>query len=115
MLKIGHRDISKYVINYSVNISDLDSDSSVRNAKGELMRDRISVKRKIDVSFQPLKTQEISFILNLVRDIFFDVSFIDPQVGRTVTCKMYVGDRTSALIDSRKELWTGLKFNLIER
>lgn len=107
-------DITKHVKNCTISLQDLDSESSVRNVRGQMMRDRIDVKRKINLEFAPLRSTEIKAILTAVSGVFFDVIFQDPLDGRIVK-SMYVGDRSAALYDSNKGLWLGLKFNLIER
>lgn len=107
-------DVSGYTKNCNISLQDLDSESSVRNIKGQMMRDRIAVKRKIELEFGPLKNDEIKKILGAVSGIFFNVSFLDPLSGST-TKEMYVGDRSAALYNNKTGLWIGLKFNLIER
>lgn len=114
MININGIDITKYIKPYKVSLQDLDSDSSVRNVKGEMMRDRIAVKRKIELEFGPLQSNDIKAILGAIAGVFFSVTFIDPLEGQ-ITKQMYCGDRTAALYSSNTELWTGLKFNLIER
>ncbi len=114
MILVNSVDITSYAKSCKVSLQDLDSDSSVRNVKGEMMRDRVAVKRKIELEFGPLQNSEIKKILRAVSGIFFSVTFIDPLEGHS-TRQMYCGDRSAALYDSKKELWIGLKFNLIER
>lgn len=114
MININGIDITKYIKPYKVSLQDLDSDSSVRNVKGEMMRDRIAVKRKIELEFGPLQNNDIKAILGAIAGVFFSVTFIDPLEGH-MTRQMYCGDRSAALYNSNAELWTGLKFNLIER
>ncbi|MGG7215285.1 DUF6711 family protein, partial [Clostridium nigeriense] len=43
---------------YEATVSDLDGESN-RNANGELVRDRIAVKRKLNLEWGPLKQSEI--------------------------------------------------------
>ncbi len=78
---------------YEVTVSDLDGESN-RNAKGELIRDRIAVKRKLNLEWRPLTQTEIQTLLNSVSDVFFTVTFPDPELGM-ITKTMYVGDRTA--------------------
>ena len=100
-----------------VTISDLDGESN-RNANGELIRDRIGVKRKIALEWPPLTQSEISALLTSVSGVFFTVTFPDPQQG-VVTKTMYVGDRTApAYVYDKKTKqfkWRGLKMNFIEK
>lgn len=101
---------------FAVNIADLDKESE-RNADGELIRDRIAIKRKLEIEYPPLDPCEISLILKAISPVFVEVEFPDPQEGRLVTKTMYAGDKSSPLfcIKDGKPKWSGLKFNLIEK
>lgn len=44
---------------FKVTVNDLDGESN-RNARGELIRDRIAVKRKLECEWPPLSMNEIS-------------------------------------------------------
>lgn len=98
-------------------ISDLDGESN-RNANGELIRDRIAVKRKLNLEWPPLNQSEISTLLKAVSSVFFTVTFPDPELGM-VTKTMYVGDRTAPAYFFDKKTqevkWQGLKMNFIEK
>lgn len=102
---------------FKVGIQDIDGETA-RNAKGELMRDRIATKRKIDMEFPALTQTEIATLLNAVAPVFFDVTYQDPILGMT-TKKFYVGDRTMPMMrfgNGTTDLkWEGLSFNLIEK
>ncbi|WP_294186341.1 DUF6711 family protein [uncultured Clostridium sp.] len=100
---------------YEVTVSDLDGESN-RNAKGELIRDRIAVKRKLNLEWRPLTQTEIQTLLNSVSDVFFTVTFPDPELGM-ITKTMYVGDRTAPAYQyvNGEVKWQGLKMNFIEK
>lgn len=100
---------------YEITIQDLDGESN-RNANGDLIRDRITVKRKINLEWPPLSQSEIQTLLNAVSSVFFTVTFPDPQQGMT-TKTMYVGDRTAPAYSYIKGVvkWEGLKMNFIEK
>lgn len=100
---------------FEVTISDLDGESN-RNASGQMIRDRIAIKRKINLEWPPLNQSEMSTLLSAVSSVFFTVEFPDPQLGM-VTKTMYVGDRTApaySFIDGEVK-WQGLKMNFIEK
>ncbi len=101
--------------NYEVTIQDLDGESN-RNASGNMIRDRIAVKRKINLEWPPLSQGEISKLLNAVSSVFFTVTFPDPQQGM-ITKTMYVGDRTAPayMYINGEVKWSGLKMNFIEK
>lgn len=100
---------------YEATVSDLDGESN-RNAAGQLIRDRIAVKRKLNLEWGTLSQSEIAPILNAVSGVFFTVTFPDPQLG-IITKTMYVGDRTAPAYQYINEevKWSGLKLNLIEK
>ena len=100
---------------YEISVSDLDGESN-RNANGVLIRDRIAIKRKINLEWGPLSQSEISTLLNAVSSVFFTVNFPDPQLG-LITKTMYVGDRTSPAYQyvNGQVKWSGLKMNFIEQ
>ena len=116
MIKINGVDIATPKT-YEPTISDLDGETN-RNANGELIRDRIAVKRKLNLEWPPLTQSEISTLLKAVSSVFFTVTFPDPELGM-ITKTMYVGDRTAPayFYDTKtKEVkWQGLKMNFIEK
>ena len=99
---------------FEVTIQDIDGESN-RNANGDMIRDRITTKRKINLEWPSLSQSEISTLLNAVSSVFFTVTFPDPQSGM-ITKTMYVGDRTSPVYTNKnnKILWNNLKMNFIE-
>ena len=105
----------KHPKSFSVDISDLDGES-YRNAAGELIRDRIAVKRKLNCEWGPLSQAEISTILTTVTDVFFTVSYPDPITG-TTSATFYVGDRSVPMYRNINGviLWEGLKMNFVQK
>lgn len=100
--------------------SDLDSsEGSGRNINGDMFRDRITVKRKLSVTFPPMLTSEISKILEAIEPVFFDIKYPDPKVGKDLTMNVYVSDRTVPVYrfdkDAKQWLWQGLAIEFIER
>lgn len=113
MIKINNKAIA-VPTSCSIDISDIDGESN-RNAKGEMIRDRIAVKRKINLEWKYLSLQELSVILKAVDDEFFSVSYPDPKEGKVITKRFYVGDRSAACYNYKMNLWENLKFNLVEK
>ena len=101
---------------FEVSISDIDGETN-RNLNGELIRDRITVKRKLSMEWGFLNSAECSILLKSVKDVFFSVNYPDPMEGDIVTKTFYVGDRTAPayiFIDGETR-WSGLKMNFIEK
>lgn len=100
-----------------VAISDQDLNSDT-DANANLHRNRVAVKRKIINEWGPLSWPEISLILTSIKDVFFNVTYPDPQTGKFETKKMYVGDRTAPLLvvkDDGSFIWEGLSADLVEK
>lgn len=114
MIKINGVDIATPKT-YEATVSDLDGESN-RNANGELIRDRIAVKRKINLEWGLLSQAEIQTLLTSVSGVFFTVTFPDPMSG-IITKTMYVGDRTATAYQYKdgEVKWQGLKMNFIEK
>ncbi|BCG57490.1 DUF6711 family protein [Paenibacillus sp. URB8-2] len=117
-LKINGKEIAAYPSNFSVTPLDLDDgDATVRTADGTLNRDRVAVKRQIDMTFGVLTWAEISSVLKAMSGVFFDFYYPDPMTGKYETKSMYVGNRPSpaAVSKNGQILWNGLKVTLTER
>ncbi|MBF0779799.1 MULTISPECIES: DUF6711 family protein [unclassified Granulicatella] len=100
---------------FQVSISDIDGESS-RNARGQIIRDRVAIKRKIECEWGMLTQFEIQQILAAVINEFVTVQYPDPQLGM-VTKTFYVEERSSPAYSWNNHLkpWSGLKMSLIER
>ena len=102
---------------FSVDIMDIDDSTTTRNAKGDLIRNRIATKRKLNCRWPPCGNAEMSVILKAVKDVFFTVEYPDPMEGTRLTKTFYVGDRQMpvySVIDGVVQ-WEGLSMNFIER
>lgn len=104
----------------SWSMSDLDSgDGSGRDQNGNMFRDRVTVKRKLEVTWLPLSAAKMSALLHAVDDIFFTISYPDAYTGgmRSMTC--YIGDRAAPVMrydqQSGSWMWGGVSFSFIER
>ena len=97
MIKINGVDIATPKT-FETTVTDLDGETN-RNANGELIRDRIAVKRKLNLEWGPLNQAQMQTLLNAVSSVFFTVTFPDPMSG-VITKTMYVGDRKSTRLNS---------------
>ena len=114
MLKIN--DISvKSPSELQVDFSDIDGETH-RNARGEMIRDRIATKRKLNCKWPALSQAEMSILLNAVKDVFFNVEYWDPLEGKK-TRTFYVGDRQMPVLRIKNgvPIWEGLTMNFIEK
>ena len=100
---------------FQVSIQDIDGETG-RDANGNMVRDRVTTKRKLDCEWGFLTQSEMSTLLSSVTSEFFSVSYPDPITGQT-TKTFYVGDRSSPAYSFSEKFkpWSGLKMNFIER
>lgn len=100
-------------------IQDIDSDTAGRNANGEMIRDRIATKRKINCQWSGLTNQEISQLLQAMSSEFFRLEYPDAMLGGIGSGTFYVGDRTAPVYTwnstENKYLWESLQANFIEK
>lgn len=100
---------------YDIGIMDINK--AERNAKGTMIIERITSKRKIQLSWKYLAKEELQQLYNLVKDTYFDVEYIDPQEGGIKTGTFYAGDRNVGAMDyiDGEIRWKDIKFNIVER
>jgi hypothetical protein len=99
------------------NVGIMDISKAERNARGDMIIERIATKRKLELVWKHLTRQELNRVLSLVAPVFFQVEYPDPQDNATKTGTFYCGDRTVGAIDyyNGQVRWKDIKFNLIER
>lgn len=117
-IKINGAEIVAYPSTYQVTILDLDdAESSVRTSDGTLNRDRIAVKRQIEMGWGMLTWEQMSSLLKSMEDMFFDCTYPDPMEGRELTKRFYVGNRPApfSVMSGGILYWSGLKVTLTER
>ncbi len=105
-------DFTPYVKSYSIGIMDLDVNAT-RNVLGDLIRNRVAVKRKISVSLAPVSGNVAQRLLSAIAAESFSVTFTDPQLGEVIR-RMYVSDRTSPYLNLETDYWNGISFELVE-
>lgn len=114
MLKINGTTI-KTPSKMEIGLMDIDGETN-RNARGEMIRDRIATKRKISCEWPAMSQSEASALLNAVKDTFFSIEFPDPRDG-IITKTCYVGDRSIPMYRNinGQILWESIKMNFIEK
>lgn len=102
---------------YEVVISDLDA-SANRSANGTLFRDRVAVKRTINMSWLLLDSSELSRLLNSVSPVFVTVAYLDPLLNGMRTGEFYSADRPQGVAVKNADgsyKWRDISISLIER
>ena len=102
---------------YEVTISDLDA-SANRSGNGTLFRDRIAVKRSLNIGWAYLTASELSQVLQAVSPVFFAGTYLDPQLNALTSGTFYVSDRTQGVAIKQSDnsyKWGNVSFTLVER
>lgn len=97
-------------------VSVFDITKSERNARGTMIMEKITTKRKIELSWNYLSEDDLKEMLNIIEQLFFNVEYIDPQDG-IKSGTFYKGDRKVRAMDywNGNIRWKDIKFNLVER
>jgi hypothetical protein len=95
----------------------LDVSKAERNANGMMIIERITTKRKLQISYSFVTASDMSTILNATQPVYYDVTYFDPMTNAYRTSSFYCGDRDMGMIDFRNGVprYKDLKFDLIER
>lgn len=117
LLKINGVVIASNPNKFVPSIMDLDdAETTTRTADGSLTRDRIAVKRQIEIGWPPLPWDKMSAILQAMQDESFEFYYPDPKTGTYETKTMYVGNRQAPMaFEKNGEIWwSGLELTLTE-
>jgi hypothetical protein len=81
---------------YNVTITDITKND--RNAAGTMIIERIATKRAIQLGWNYLSGDDYSNVLNAVTNVFFTVTYFDPQNNTNQTGTFYCSDRQAGMI-----------------
>ena len=96
--------------------SDVDGPNAGRNLEGEMIRDRVAVKIRWDVTCRPLLSSELARILKLIEPEFVTVTYLNPVINEIEIGKFYANNFPGSFLMTTKnglEYWNGLSFPLI--
>lgn len=118
VFKIGTHDITPYIafggLKWSRN--DVDGPNAGRMQNGEMVRDRVAIKYRWDVTCRPLTAAEQSLILSMIEPEFVPVTYTDPMTNTERTDMYYSNNFPSTFLmvgNNGQEYWSGLAFPLI--
>lgn len=97
--------------------NDVDSDQAGRTMDATMIRGRIAIKRRLDITCRPLSTAEAKTLLNLIKPEFVEVEYTDPMDGR-IYATMYSNNVPATVMyidEDGNARWKGISFPLIER
>lgn len=104
---------------FQVGYQTIDADSSGRNANGEMVRDIIAQKVKLEIEWGPLDDATASALLKAIKSVFFSVSYPDAETGSQQTKTFYSGDRTLPSYSWNDKFsaikWQSFSANFIEK
>lgn len=94
----------------------MDINKAERNANGTLIIERITTKRKLELSWNYLSQANLATLFTAVSPVTFTVVYPDPQTGAARSGTFYAGDRSAGMIDYQNNIprYKDVKFNLIE-
>lgn len=98
-------------------IGIMDLSKAERNANGTMIIERITTKRKLELSWSYLSKTDLQTVLNAVSAVTFSVTYMDPVTNSNQTKTFYCGDRNAGMIDfiNGNPRYKDVKFSLIER
>jgi hypothetical protein len=97
---------------------DMDGEGAGRDLTGDLRRNRVTTKVRLDVTCKPLTSKQTATVLSAIMPEWVSVKYYDPQKGSIVTKTMYSNNNPAQYLIKRRdgtELWTGITFPLIEK
>ena len=97
--------------------NDVDGWNSGRNIRGDMIRDRLGTKIRLDITCRPLTHAEHSMLMQLIMPEFVSVTYDDPVYGLT-TKTMYANNNSSTFLIKHpdgQEYWGSVTFPLVER
>lgn len=120
ILKIDGVDIVPYIAHggFKWQRSDVDGTDAGRDLNGDLRRNRVATKRRLDITCRPLATEEASTMLTLIMPEWVTVEYLDPQAGTVLRKTMYSNNNPASYLFKHtdgRELWGGITFPLVEK
>ncbi len=105
---------------YTWGKEDLDAEEGTgrNNATGEMFRDRVSTKRKLNFTWPPLSIANTSFLLQRIcpeekNNTFISVQYLDPHAGNYLTKTFYAGSPSASC--GHCGMWSRITISLIEK
>ena len=114
--KINGTDFTHLVANMKVGYETLVSDESGRNAKGTMVIDIVSRKRKVYCTFRPMDEAEMESLLSAMSDYVINVTYLNPKTNSLVTIKAYTGtpEPDYYWTHTNEKLFRPMELNFIE-
>lgn len=118
-LKVDGIDLTPYIAfgGYQWQRSDIDNSDTGRDLAGDLRRNRVATKRRLDITCRLLTSDEARLVLTAILPEFVKAEYYDPQEGKVVTRTMHSNNTPATYAIKRGETiyWSGVTFPLIEK
>lgn len=111
LLKINNTKIPN-LVNYKVGRNKLWKDAD-RNMNGDVRATLIGIFPKLELNIGYCTQDEISTIVTLLDNAYFNVTYFDVRTGGTHTAQYYAGDYTIDLHNKERGLYAPFTVNLI--
>ncbi|MBD0381281.1 DUF6711 family protein [Paenibacillus sedimenti] len=95
VLTIGTTEVSPS----SLTVSVMDISKAERNALGTMIIERITTKRKLELSWSYLTAAQLQAIMGALSPVTFSVTYTDPVTNTSKTGTFYAGDRNVGMVD----------------
>lgn len=98
--------------------ADVDGPNAGRMLDGSMIRDRVAVKYRFDVTCRPLTGAELATVMQAVEPEYVTVEFTDPMTNTVRSAQFYSNNIPATYAIRRKdgtEYWSGVTFPLIQR
>lgn len=104
---------------FSYTRQDFDLDSARSAITGEMVRQRICTKVKLELTWYSGKmtVEEMAILLQAVDDLYFEVTYFDIHDGAMRTMTAYVGDRSATMYSyvNNVPVFEEISFSIIEK
>lgn len=112
LLKINNTTING-LSGYKIGYNKLWKDAE-RNMNGEVRASLIGVFPKLELTFRDgLTENEVSQIINLLDQPYFNVTYFSPKTKGTVTARYYASDYAPELLDKARGLYKTFTVSLV--
>lgn len=99
-----------------VSINPLHGEASGRTDDGTMHTELIGVKRKVELTYNALTSEQLSSLLALLTQQYYNLTYLDPMDGvTTMECYGASIDQEPHLMVYYNNKWLNVKFSCIER
>lgn len=101
--------------------ADVDGANTGRTQAGNMVRDRVAIKYRFDITCRPLRAAELATVLQLIEPVFVYVQYTDPTTNTVKSAEFYSNNIPASYAFAKKhgatteEWWQGVTFPLIQK